>query len=191
METGPERDDLTKLLHLFKDRDPAKQEDLALALYQELHSLAESQMRRQKPGHTLQPTALVGELWAKLATLDKDTNWPSRGHFFKWVATVMANLLRDYARQKNSQKSGGKQIRISLDDCGVDPAVDSNEGALDILNAIEELTHVDPRLGSVVKMRAVVGMSYIEIADALEMSESQVDRSLQAARAWLRTKLSP
>lgn len=180
---------LTHLLHRVSDGDTSASEELLLVAYGELRSIAGSHMRRENPGHTLQPTALVHELWAKIAATTEVPTWPSRGHFFRWISKAMGNYLRDYARQKKSQKAGGSHVRITLEGCDFATTGDTQEGVLDILDAIEELSTIDDKLGSIVELRVFSGLSYLEIADALELTESQVDRSLQAARAWLQNKL--
>ncbi len=182
-------DDLTHLLHRVSNGDTSASEELLLVAYGELRSIAGAQMRRENAGHTLQPTALVHELWAKIAATEEVPTWPSRGHFFRWISKAMGNFLRDYARQKNSQKAGGNYIRITLEGCDFASQSDSQDGVLDILEAIEELTSIDDQLGSTVELRVFSGLSYLEIADALDLTESQVDRSLQAARAGLQNKL--
>ncbi len=181
--------DMTQILELFSRDHVGAQGELLPVIYTELRRLAQSHMRRAGFGHTLQATALVHELWTKIAGLERKPDWPSRGHFFKWCSTVMGNLLRDYARKKRSQKSGGRHIRIALEGGDFAAKSSSIEGVIDVLDAIDDLSKVDSKLGTIVELRAVVGLTYREIASRLELSEPQVDSSLHAARAWLRVRL--
>ncbi len=180
--------DVTKLLAKIAKGDAAASEEFVAVLYRELHRMAGRKMKRQRVDHTLQPTALVNELWAKISALDETPNWPSRNHFYKWASKVMGNLLLDHARKKGSQKAGGNHIHISLEGTDLVPGENSEEGIVDILDAIQELSRVNERLGSVVELRSFGGLSYNEIGVVLSLSESQVARSLHMARAWLETR---
>ena len=180
---------VTGLLKLFSEGDGAASEELLLLIHDELRLLAKGHMRREREDHTLQPTALVNELWAKMVAMEAVPIWPSRGHFYKWTSKAMGNLLRDHARRKNSQKAGGDHFRITLEASDLIAGQLDDTGMLDILDALEQLSKLDAELASIVELRAFGGFSYAEIADTLECSEREVDRSLQAARSWLRHRL--
>ena len=105
---------ITELLKSYSDGNEGARDSVLLVLYEELRGMASQKMRRENIGHTLQPTAIVHELWAKLAKAEQVPFWPSRGHFFKWASKAMGSYLLDHARHKNSQKAGGNAVRITL-----------------------------------------------------------------------------
>ncbi len=180
---------VTELLKQLTSGDEQTPDKLILEVYGELKSLASGKMRHQNPGHTLQATAVVHELWSKLMASEHTPQWSSRGHFYKWASKVMGNLLRDHARHKYSQKAGGQHCIVSLEGEEGLAESPSQDGVLDTLDAIEQLVQVDPELGSIVELRVFGGLTYKDIAVATEHTESQVEHLLRAARSWLRLRL--
>ncbi|HEX3232658.1 MAG TPA: ECF-type sigma factor, partial [Gemmatimonadales bacterium] len=156
----------------------------------ELHRQAESYMRRQPPGHTLQATALVHEAYLRLVGRTK-IEWQSRAHFFGVAAKAMRSILVDHARARRRAKRGGGAARLTLslagDIAGRTPAVD----VLELEEALERLAQLDPEKVRVVELRYFGGLSIEETAEVLEVSPATLKRQWTTARAWLRRELSP
>lgn len=179
---------ITRALKQLSEGEAIASEDLLFQIYGELRRMAAGKMKSEGPGHTLEPTALVHELWAKIAASDQAPSWPSRSHFFSWASKAMGNYLCDHARHKRTAKAGGGHFRIELDVCELIPGLDSPEATIDVLDAIKELATIDDSLASIVELRVFGGLSYADIADIQEVSEAKIKRSLQMAGGWLRTR---
>jgi RNA polymerase sigma factor (TIGR02999 family) len=178
-------DDLTRLLGAA-GQDPRAAARLYESVYQELRLLARANMRREGPGHTLQPTALVNEAYLRL--LPSGGKWASRGHYFGAAARAMRRILVDHARARRAAKRGDGRMRVTFSDIDVaieDPDVDVE--ALD--EALERLRQVDPRLEQVVSLRYFAGMDIEQTAAALGISPATVKRDWTYARAWLHEQL--
>ena len=175
-ETG-----LTELLVRWNDGDEAALDALTPMVYRELRSLARHYMRGEQAGHTLQPTALVHELFVRLFD-NKDPRWQNRGHFLGVAARMMRRILVDHARRKNAQK---RQTP--------DPATPSygltQEEILSLDEALGKLERIDPRKAAVVEHKYFAGMTGAETAQALNISEASVDRDWTLAKAWLYREL--
>jgi len=168
--------------------DRAAAQRLLPHVYEELRALAASFLQRQRPGHTLQPTALVHEAYVKLAG-SADANWQSRKHFFDVAAMAMRQLLTDHARRRAAEKHGGGAVRITLSDAAT-PLVDSNEVDLLVLDeALTKLSALDARQGRIVELRYLGGLSVEETADVLGISPRTVKLDWQMARSFLRREL--
>lgn len=178
---------ITLLLERWSHGDRAALELLSPLVYHELHQLAESYMRREAPGHTLQPTALIHEAYIRL--IGQEQQFDGRHHFYGVAAHLMRMILVDHARANRAQKRGGGRQEILLDDA---PALieDRLEGLLDLENALTELAAVDPRKCRMIEMRFFAGLSPEIIAELLEVSAPTVFRELKLAKAWLRRRLS-
>lgn len=165
-------------------------EQLLPAVYKELRRLAESYMRREYPGHTLQPTALVHEAYFKL--IDQNSvKWQNRAHFFGVAAQLMRRILIDHARAKQAAKRGGSQAKVSFDE-GLHWA-ETDEQSADLLAldaAMEKLAKIDERQAKVVELRYFGGLSVEETAEALQTSPATVKRDWAVAKAWLYRELS-
>ena len=165
-------------------------EELMPLVYDELRRLAGHYMRHEKPGHTLQATALVHEAYLKLVDASR-VSWRGRIHFFATSARVMRHLLIDHARGRGRQRRGGGFQRVTLDE-----ALTPAEGGLDreqllgLDAALRKLAGLDERQARVVELRAFGGLSNAEIASLLEVSERTVERVWHFARAWVRRELS-
>jgi RNA polymerase sigma-70 factor (ECF subfamily) len=157
------------------------------AVYQELHAIAEQHMRRERRDHTLQPTALVHEVYLRFNE-NGSTRWQSRAHFFAAAAESIRRILIDHARRHGAQKRGGDRRRVTLDDnLGVTDGDGIDLMALD--GALNELGGFDPRAARVVELRFFGGLTVEETAGVLGLSKRTIEGDWTLARAWLRQKL--
>lgn len=178
---------VTLLLRRWSQGDRSALELLSPLVYQELHQLADSYMRREGPGHTLQPTALIHEAYLRL--VDQEQKFEGRHHFYGVAAHLMRMILVDHARASCAEKRGGGRLEISLDETTV-ISEDHFEGLLDLEEALTELTAFDARKSQMIEMRFFAGLSPEEIAGLLNVSAPTVFRELKLAKAWLRRRLS-
>ena len=185
---------VTVLLRSLAEGDPERSERLMGLIYDDLHRIAASRVRGADRRSTVQATALIGEFWKKILEQMRAKKelpvWQSRGHFFKWSSIVMQNCLRDAARKKMAQKAGGGHTRVSLE--GAEFVHDSEHPSvvLEIMDAVDVLAEIDEEVGGTVRLRLFCGLNCGEIAAVLGLSESQAERRLQAARAWLRDRFA-
>jgi RNA polymerase sigma factor (TIGR02999 family) len=180
--------EVTQLLIDWSNGSQAAHERLIPLVERELHRLAHHYMRREKPGHSLQTTALVHEAYLRLVD-QKHVHWKNRGHFFALAAQLMRRILVDRARSRRYAKRGGGAHRISFDET----RVFSRERGADLIaldEALERLTAIDERKGKVVEMRFFGGLSVEETAEALGISGITVMREWKMARAWLYNSLN-
>jgi RNA polymerase sigma factor (TIGR02999 family) len=181
-------DRITLLLGKWSKGDYSALGELAPAVYRELHKIAQSYLRRERAGHTLQPTALVNEAYLKLVK-QQGVEWQSRAHFFGIAAQAMRRILVDHARGHLREKRGGWVQTISLDG-----AVDVTGGRAAELVALDEaldaLARLDPQQSRIVELRFFAGLSIEETAVVLGVSRATVDRSWAVARAWLARELT-
>lgn len=178
---------LTELLQAWSAGDTAAREALLPRVYGELRRRANAYLRRERPGHTLQPTALVHEVYLRLAAQHVD--WQSRGHFFGLASRSMRRILVDHARHEGRAKRGGGALKVELSEevAGAAPAGDVDLEALDA--ALEELARLDPRQGRIVELRYFGGLSIEETAAVLDLSPATVKRDWTLARAFLHQRL--
>jgi RNA polymerase sigma-70 factor (ECF subfamily) len=180
-------DDISALLRAWRDGDQAAFERLAQAVYGELHHLAGRYMKRERPGHSLQATALVNEAYLRLMHY-KRMQWHDRAHFFAVSSQLMRRILVEHARRHNLKRGGGLQ-RVSLE--GV--ALVGREVATDLValdDAMNALARLDPRKVQVVEMRFFGGLSVEETAAVLKVSSVTVMRDWSTAKAWLYRELT-
>ena len=184
--------DATQLLNAIAAGDPKAADQLLPLVYDELRKLAVVRMANEKPGQTLQPTALVHEAWLKIAG-DGQLHFANRRHFFKAAAGAMQQILIDVARRKQRLKHGANLVGDELHESRIAMSVPSEE-LLAVNDALATLALEDPQAAEVVQMRYFVGMTVPEIATALDLAPRTVDRHWAFARAWLkrtiRTSLS-
>lgn len=176
------------LLESLRAGDAAAREQLIALVYPELRQIAARYLRVERPDHTLQPTALVHETYARLFA-NRDVDWKSRAYFFAAVATEMRRILVDYARARNAGKRAGKQVRIPLsqaEEVGVAP----NEDLLALEEALVRFIELEPRAGRVVELRFFAGLDDRETAEALGVSLATVKRDWLFARTWLFRELT-
>jgi len=179
----PDRRTITSLLRAWGDGDAAALERLTPLVDAELRRLARIYMSRERKEHTLQPTALVNELFVRLIS-DADIRWSDRAHFFGIAARLMRRVLVDHARARGYQKRGGGVTRVTLD--GQDIAAPDNP--IDVIaldRALEGLAAVDERKCRVVEMRFFAGLSVEETATALDVSTDTIKRDWRIAKLWL------
>jgi RNA polymerase sigma factor (TIGR02999 family) len=176
--------DVTRILSAIEQGDPRAAEQLLPLVYDELRTLAAQRLAREKPGQTLQATALVHEAYLRLVDTDKAQGWNSRGHFFAAAAESMRRILVENARRKQCKKRGGDRFRLDLDQLGAATS-DRLEDVLDIDAALVELTIADPQAAELVKLRYFAGLSIPEAAAALGVSARTADSLWAYARAWL------
>lgn len=184
--------DLTRLLEQWSDGDPGALDRLLPMVFDDLHRLARHFFQRESDTHTLQPTALVSEVYFRLRG-QKQVDFKSRGDFFAFAADVMRHFLVDYARRRNAEKRGGDLLTVSLE-TGVERMLADHPAAtriVDVHHAVETLAEVDPRQANVVKLRFFLGLQVDEVAELLDISESTVKREWRTAKRWLHRRLSP
>ena len=185
----PQPRDITVLLGAWRAGDAAAFEQLVEALYTELHRIARHYMARERPGHSLQPTALVNEAYVRLIDAQR-VDWQNRDHFLGVAARQMRRVLVHIARAKGYQKRGGVAVRITFDEALPVMLVPGRDlVALD--DELEALAAVDERKARVVEMRFFGGLSVEQSAHALDVSVDTVMRDWKVAKAWLLRELKP
>jgi RNA polymerase sigma factor (TIGR02999 family) len=181
--------DVTALLLSWRQGDAAALDRLVPLVYDELRRVARRRLRDESPGHALQATALVHEVYLRLVDLDRMT-LTSRAHFFGVAATLMRQILVDHARRQHADKRGGGATMMDLDD--VSPAAQPT--SVDVLaldQALEALSSIDARQCRVVELRFFAGLNIDETAEVLGISRATVEREWALAKAWLFRRLSP
>jgi RNA polymerase sigma factor (TIGR02999 family) len=181
---SPEQGEVTRLLIAWNAGDRGAVERLMPLVYGELRRIAERQFRRERAGHTLQPTAVVHEAYFRLVDQTRAT-WKNRGHFFAIAAQAMRRILIDHARAREADKRGGGEGHVTLD-VGIaspEPADDVDLLALD--EALVRLKVLDEPQARIVELRFFGGLSIEETAEVLETSPSSIKREFRSARAWL------
>ena len=183
--------EITRLLEGMRAGDPAARERFADAVYQELKKIARQQLRGERPGHSVQASALVNELYVRMMGRE-GAAWENRAHFFTAAASNMRRILIDQARARRSQKRGGDLNRVDLDDqLYVSAEADDAEAekliALD--DALGELARMDERQARIVELRFFAGLTAEEAAEAMGISRRTVMREWSMARAWLHDRL--
>jgi RNA polymerase sigma factor (TIGR02999 family) len=176
--------DVTRILSDIDAGDPHAAEKLLPLVYDELRKLAAQRLAQEKPGQTLEATALVHEAYLRLVDDGNAQNWNSRGHFFAAAAEAMRRILVDNARRKQSKKRGGDRIRLDLDQVAAATSERVDE-LLDIDAALEGLSSADPQAAELVKLRYFAGLSIPQAAAALGISPRSADFLWAYARAWL------
>ena len=179
--------EITRLLVAWGDGDQTALEELAPLVHSELHRLAHHYMGRERPGHTLQTSALVNEAYIRLIDW-KNVHWQNRAHFFAVSAQLMRRILVDFARQRNNLKHGGDALQVSLTEAKA-LAVDRDSDLLALNEALMSLAKLDHRMSQVVEMRFFGGLSIEEVAEVLKVSKETVMRDWRLAKVWLLREL--
>jgi RNA polymerase sigma factor (TIGR02999 family) len=178
---------VTELLLAWGDGDQSALDQLIPLVHAELRRIAARHMARERPGHMLQPTALVNEVYLKLVDVER-VRWQNRAHFLAVAARLMRRILVDFARSRRYRKRGGGAQHVAFDETAV---IDIGRGhdllALD--DALDELARVDARQGQIVVMRFFAGLGIEEIAKVLEVSSATVMRDWKLAKSWLLREL--
>jgi RNA polymerase sigma-70 factor, ECF subfamily len=182
------QEDITALLHRFRDGDKQARSKLITTLYNELRIMAARYMRRERDGHTLQTTALINEAYMRLVSL-KNIDWQDRAHFFAVAATVMRGILVDHARKHVAGKRGAGIHVLPLNE-GLVFSPERAEPLLRLDEGLRRLSAHDERAGQVIELRFFGGLSIEETAAVLGTSARTVKREWAFARAWLRTELA-
>jgi len=184
----PSSHDVTQLLKAWTTGDEQALEKLTPLVYEQLHRVAQRCMAGERPGHTLQTTALVNEVYLQLVDC-KQILWQDRAHFFAVSAQLMRRILIDFARSRGYQKRGGAAPHISLDEA---PSVcdESNTNLVALDDALKALAAVDERKSKVVELRFFGGLSIEETAEVLRVSVETVGRDWRLAKVWLLRELS-
>jgi RNA polymerase sigma factor (TIGR02999 family) len=178
--------DVTRLLSAVDQGDPHAAEQLLPLVYEELRQLAAQRLAQEKPGQTLQATALVHEAYLRLVSTDTDQPWNSRSHFFAAAAEAMRRILVDNARRKKRAKRGGGRRRADLAD---HPAPSPDDRLLALDDALKKLAGEDPVAARVVELRQFAGLGHEQIAGVLGITVYQARQKWTYARAWLRDAL--
>ena len=188
MAAPGEPQEVTRLLIAWNEGDESALEKLVPQVYQELRRLARRQMRRERPDHTLQTTALINEAYLRLVDL-RNVQWQNRAHFFALCARLMRRILVDFARSRRSLKRGGEIVTVSLEEGSIAfPGAGADVVALD--DALKTLAAMDPRRSRVVELRFFGGLSAEETAEVLKVSAETVLHDWKLAKVWLLRELS-
>jgi RNA polymerase sigma factor (TIGR02999 family) len=182
--------DVTRILGQIQAGDSNAAEELLPLVYDELRRLAAHRLALEKPGQTLEATALVHDAYVRLVDVEQAQQWDSRGHFFAAAAEAMRRILVDQARKKRTRRRGGGARRLDL--TLVQPALISKEDDLLALDdALRRLDEFDPIKAKLVKLRYFAGLTIPQAAKALEISTTTANRYWAYARAWLHEELRP
>jgi RNA polymerase sigma factor (TIGR02999 family) len=185
----PTPPDVTELLHDWSQGDPSALERLIPLVFEELRQIASRMFRRESDGHTLQPTALVNEMYLRLMN-QRNMHWANREQFFGVAALLMRRILVDYAKGRHAAKRGSGAVKLPLDEI-LGLAVSEKEvDFVELDEALSRLAELDPRQSQIVEMRYFTGLSHEEIAELLGVSVTTVKREWKTARLWLHRELT-
>jgi RNA polymerase sigma factor (TIGR02999 family) len=173
---------VTRLLVQWTEGNRQAMEDLLPLVYDELRRLARSYLSKERPGHTLQSTALVHEAYMRL--VDQNVSWQSRAHFFGIAAQMMRRILVDHARNKNAAKRGDGAYKVTLDE-GLVAAEDRDINILALDEALTKLATMDAQQSQIVELRFFAGLSIEDTSEVLKISPATVKRDWAMAKAWL------
>ncbi|MGA7411990.1 MAG: sigma-70 family RNA polymerase sigma factor [Bryobacteraceae bacterium] len=181
--------DVTRLLAQLRGGNQDAANQLVPLIYKELRRMARSYMRQERPGHTLQATALVHEAYMRLAAGDQGP-WQNRAHFFAHAAHAMRQVLMDCARRRHADKRGGGEARKVQIDAELLIAADKLEDVIAIDEALDRLARIDPRQSRLVELRFFAGMDVEEAAEVMGVSPVTIKREWRSAKAWLHQNLA-
>lgn len=187
-----DRQAVTRLLSAWRSGDSRALERLTPLIYEELRDRARRYMRRERPGHTLQATAVVHEAFVKL--VEMNVSWQDRAHFFAVAARQMRRILVDHAKARYRSKRGGTTATNSIEEFHTLEAGPITSGDIDVLEideALERLAGHNPRLAEIVELHYFGGLTYQELSETLKISEATVDRDLRLAKAWILNQIRP
>jgi RNA polymerase sigma factor (TIGR02999 family) len=180
--------DVTQILSRIESGDPTASAQLLPLVYDELRRLAAQRLAQEKPGQTLQATALVHEAYLRLVDVDQAQRWNSRGHFFGAAAEAMRRILVENARRKRGPEAGGRHCRVELPDVAQSQGLDLDLIALS--EALGKLQTKDPRAAELVKLRFFAGLTRHEAAEILGISVATADNDWAYAKGWLKAELA-
>ena len=182
-----QNNELTQLLDAWSGGDEGALEKVLPLVVDDLRRMARAQLARENPGHTLEPTGLVNELYLRLAD-KRSVHWRSRAQFFATMSQIMRRILVDHARRRKAVKKGGKAVRVTFDRALGVPGSGPGTDGVDLLaldEALDRLTALDPRQGRIVELRYFGGLTLEETAETLEVSTMTVKREWRTARLFL------
>lgn len=185
----PPPHEVTRLLLDWSKGDRAALDQLVPVVYRELHKIATAYLRGERPGHTLQPTALINEAYLRL-THQTFPEWEGRRHFYGVAAQLMRQILVEHARRHGAAKRGGGVPRLSLDDAAIDYSRDQASVLVALDEALTVLATFDERKARVIELRYFGGLSVEETANVLDVSVATVGREQRLAQAWLHRELA-
>ncbi len=190
MNSGEQKaSQITEMLREWSDGKPEALDNLLPLIYDELHRQAARYLRKERPGHTLQTTALINEAYLKLIDR-RDVQWESRTHFFAVASQAMRRILVDYAKAKHRKKRGGDNIKLSLNEAMLVVETEKSVDLIALDEALNKLAKFDEQQARVVELRYFSGLSLEETAAALHISRASVARDWESARAWLHHELT-
>lgn len=181
-------EDVTALLEGWSRGDPAALDRLVPLVYAELRRLAARQLRRERSGHSLQPTMLVHEAYLRLVN-QRRVEWQNRAHFFGVSAQIMRRILVDHARRRHAGKRGDHAQHVTIDGAAVEAPARDEISVLELDRALERLQHVDAGLAQIVELRAFAGLTLEEAAIVMKVSPATAKREWRTAKAWLTREL--
>jgi RNA polymerase sigma factor (TIGR02999 family) len=184
----PDQDNVTQMLIKLSGGNQAAVNDLLPLVYDELKKMASNYLRRERPDHTLQPTALVNEAYLRLVDQTR-VNWQNRAHFFGIAAQMMRRILIDHARAQKAGKRLGKVEKLQLDE-NIDKAVELDVDLIALDEALQNLALMDGKLAKLVELRYFGGLTFEETAEVLGVSVITAKRHWELARSWLHRHLS-
>jgi RNA polymerase sigma factor (TIGR02999 family) len=179
--------DITALLGQWQGGSQSALDQLTPLVYRELRRLAQSYLRRERPGHTLQGTALVHEAYLRLVD-QRQVQWRDRSHFFALSAELIRRILVDHARSKMAEKRGGDQVKLSLEE-GMDAPVPGDLDLIALDDALQVLARTDFQQSRIIELRYFAGLSIEETADVLHISPATVKRDWVIAKAFLKREM--
>ena len=187
---------MTRLLSAWQSGDARALERLTPLIYEELRERARRYMRHERPGHTLQATAVVHEAFVKLLAMD--VSWQDRAHFFNVAARQMRRILVDHAKARCRAKRGGttngEDLLTDMQELDGNTSGPATAGEIDVLEideALEQLARHNGRLAGIVELHYFGGLTYQELSETLKISEASVDRELRLAKAWVLKQIRP
>lgn len=180
--------EVSELLTNHRSGDTAALDQLLPLVYDELHRIARNCLRQERPGHTLQPTALVNEAYLRLID-QRQANWQNRAHFFGVAAQLMRRILLDYARKRHALRRGGNQQKISLDEALI-VSEDRFPELIALDTALDRLSSIDAQQARIAELHVFAGLTMREIAEVLGCDEHLVQQEWRMAKAWLHSTLA-
>ncbi len=181
-------EEITELLLAWNRGDDRARDELMPLIYDELRRVARNLLRRERPGHTLQPTALVNEAFLRMVDQSR-VNWQNRAHFFGAAARLMRQVLVNHAEARQAAKRGGQAERVSINEIDL-TAVEHEVDLVALDETLKRLEQIDPPQSRIVELRYFSGLTIEEIAEVMNISPATVKREWSTARAWLRRELS-
>ena len=178
-------DEVSQILSVVEQVDPASSEELLPLVYDELRKLAARKLAHESPGQTLQATALVHEAYLRLVEVERIQSWESRGHFFAAAAEAMRRILIDNARRKQTRKHGGQRSCTAIDKVEIECGATPTEDLIALDEALTKLADEDPIKAQLVNLRYFAGLSVEDAAKVLGISRATADRHWHFAKVWL------